>query len=172
MNRLLLTILLLVVPEPRAAAGDPFRWLEDIDGDAALAWVDVENGRSRAVLEAQPAFDTLYRSASDILTSESRIPTGTLQGDHVFNFWRDLTYPRGVLRRAALEGYAAGKPVWEPLLDLDWLARQERENWVFKGYDCVPPSFDRCLIRLSRGGTDASVLREFSVGELEFPKGE
>ena len=40
------------------------------------------------------------------------------------------------------------------LLDLDKLAADEHENWVWEGADCSP-SLKRCLLKLSRGGGDA-----------------
>jgi prolyl oligopeptidase len=49
------------------------------------------------------------------------------------------------------------------LLDLDTLAREEGEDWVWKGADCLPPDHRRCLVSLSRGGADATVVREFDT---------
>jgi prolyl oligopeptidase len=43
----------------------------------------------------------------------------------------------------------------------------EKENWVWKGADCAP-SQTRCLIRLSRGGGDAIVVREFDLASKTF----
>ena len=57
----------------------------------------------------------------EILTSEARIPYGDVRGDHVFNFWQDKSHVRGILRRSSLASYAAGKPDWETLLDVDAL---------------------------------------------------
>ena len=40
--------------------------------------------------------------------------------------------------------------------------RRKSENWVFKGAECAPGE-TRCLIRLSRGGGDAVVVREYDL---------
>jgi prolyl oligopeptidase len=56
------------------------------------------------------------------------------------------------------------------LLDLDQLAADEHENWVWKGADCTP-SLKRCLLTLSRGGGDAAVVREFDPDAKAFVKG-
>ena len=45
---------------------------------------------------------------------------------------------------------------------MDALAKAEKENWVFKGAECSPGEM-RCLIRLSRGGGDAVVVREYDL---------
>jgi prolyl oligopeptidase len=38
---------------------DPFLWLEEIEGEAALAWVARQNARTLAALESDPRFDRL-----------------------------------------------------------------------------------------------------------------
>ena len=40
--------------------------------------------------------------------------------------------------------------------------RRKSENWVFEGAECSPGE-TRCLIRLSRGGGDAVVVREYDL---------
>ena len=42
---------------------------------------------------------------------------------------------------------------------VDQLAEAEGENWVYEGTDCLAPDYNRCLITLSRGGSDAAVRR-------------
>ena len=54
-------------------------------------------------------------------------------------------------------------PDWEVALDLDALGRAEGERWVFAGAEVLVPSHDRSLLRLSRGGADAVVVREFDL---------
>jgi prolyl oligopeptidase len=56
------------------------------------------------------------------------------------------------------------------MLDLDALARREKENWVWGGAAFLRPSYDRCLITLSRGGADAAVVREFDIKTRAFVK--
>ncbi|NNF65949.1 MAG: S9 family peptidase, partial [Gammaproteobacteria bacterium] len=43
--------------------------------------------------------------------------------------------------------------------------------WIFEGYQCLGPDYDRCLLSLSRGGKDADVKREFSIADKAFVKG-
>jgi len=54
------------------------------------------------------------------------------------------------------------------VLDLDALAEDEDENWVWKGASCLAPEYRHCLLTLSRGGADAAVRREFDAAAKAF----
>jgi prolyl oligopeptidase len=71
-------------------------------------------------------------------------------------------------RRTTLDDYRGNNPAWEVLLDLDALAAAEGEDWVWAGSGVLPGTHDRALLRLSRGGGDAVVLREFSLLSKAF----
>ena len=143
-------------------------WLEEIEGEAQLDWVRAENTRTLGELQGDSRYDELYQEALDILTSNDRIPLGTIRADYLYNFRRDEEHVRGIWRRSTLDTYRAGEPEWETLLDIDALAEAEGENWIFQSADCLPPDYDRCIINLSRGGSDASIAREFSVANKAF----
>lgn len=147
---------------------DPYLWLEEVDSDRALEWVEARNSESLAYLEALPTFETLYERNLAILDSDARIAYPAVRGDHVFNFWRDANNPRGLWRRMAVADYLAGKTAWDVLLDVDALAKEEGEDWVFKGSNCLRPDYTRCLLNLSRGGADAAVVREFDIAAGTF----
>ena len=150
------------------ATADPYLWLEDVMGDRALNWVRERNAQSRAVLEAEPDFQSNRSRIKDILDSSDRIPYAGREGGHFYNFWRDKANPRGLWRRTTLDEYRKPQPAWELLLDLDQLATGEKENWVWKGADCLGGRSTRCLISLSRGGADATVVREFDLARRAF----
>ncbi len=57
------------------------------------------------------------------------------------------------------------------MLDLDALAQKEKENWVWHGDDCLPTEYRHCLLFLSRGGADATVVREFDLKTKSFVAG-
>ncbi|WP_428100483.1 prolyl oligopeptidase family serine peptidase [Candidatus Rariloculus sp.] len=147
---------------------DPYIWLEDVEGEEALNWVDRQNEQSVGYLESLPTFDELYDRNLEILNSDDRIAAPDLRGDHVFNFWRDATNTRGLWRRTTVEDYVDGDPDWEPILDLDALAEAEGEDWVWKGASCLRPDYRICVLNLSRGGADAVVMREFDVDNKAF----
>ena len=158
----------IVGPDDAAGIDDPYIWLEDVEGEEALDWVEAQNEVSVGYLESLPTFHGLYDRNLDILNSDERIAAPGLRGDHVFNFWRDAANIRGLWRRTTVEDYVSGNPDWETILDLDALAEAEGENWVWKGASCLRPDYRLCALHLSRGGADAVVIREFDVEERAF----
>ena len=56
-------------------------------------------------------------------------------------------------------------------IDLDALAKAEKENWVWRGAQILKPDYKRCLVALSRGGADATVTREFDLETRAFVAG-
>jgi prolyl oligopeptidase len=143
-------------------------WLEEVEGERALAWVREQNARSLAVLQGDARFARFEAEARRVLESEERIADPVLLGDRVYNFWQDATQVRGVLRRTDWESYAAGAPKWETVLDVDALAKAEGRNWVTGMPDCLPPAYRRCLVGLSNGGKDAATVREFDLESKRF----
>jgi prolyl oligopeptidase len=153
-------------PEPE----DPYRWLEEIDGERSLEWVREHNAKTAKRLEAHPGFPELYAQALAALDAESRIPEVEQRGDQLYNLWRDATHPRGVYRRTTLEELRKADPSWQTVLDLDALSAGG-EAWVFKGMSCLPKAYRHCLALLSPGGGDAVVVREFDMETLDFVAG-
>ena len=158
--------------EPKVAeTEDPFLWLEEVEGDRAIEWVKSQNERSLAELEGDARYAPLLDQAKAILNSDERIAGAGLRGGFAYNFWQDETNTRGLWRRMAVADYVAGSDDWDVILDLDALAEAEGENWVYKGVDCLEPDYNRCILTLSRGGSDASVRREFDVASKSFVEG-
>ncbi len=151
-----------------APADDPHLWLEDVGGERALAWVRERNAEAERVLQAEPGFDALRGALREVLDSREQIPYVTRLGPHLYNLWRDAANPRGLWRRTTLAEYRKPQPAWETVLDLDALGRAEGENWVWGGATCLGPAYRRCLVQLSRGGADATVVREFDLVDRRF----
>lgn len=145
-----------------------FLWLEEIDGERALEWVDKRNAESMKRLRDDPRYETLRAAAEEYYTAQDRIPYGQYFGGQVHNFWQDDDHVKGIVRTTTLAEYAKDQPEWDILLDIDKLAEQEGENWVYKGRTCRAPDYDRCLVALSRGGGDATEIREFDVNRESF----
>ncbi len=150
---------------------DPFMWLEDVTGEKPLDWVRERNAKTQTKFEADPSFNMLREDLLAILDSDARIPMVSKAGDFYYNFWRDKKNERGLWRRTTLDEYRKAEPKWEVILDLDKLAKDESENWVWSGASIIRPKHDRALINLSRGGADATVTREFDIEKREFVKG-
>jgi prolyl oligopeptidase len=147
---------------------DPWLWLEDVDSDRALAWVRERNLESEGELAALPGYAPLRARLKTILDSRDRIPYVGHHAGRFYNFWRDADHERGIWRRTTLDEYRKQAPAWETVLDMDALARDEGENWVWAGVTFLEPQGTRCLVSLSRGGGDAHVVREFDVATLAF----
>lgn len=138
----------------------PAAELEPIDSPAALNWASQWTAATTAALwdDAQP----VEAEFLEILDSEDRIPMVVRRGDFLYNFWRDREHPRGLWRRTR-ELPTHDQIDWEVLIDVDALAQAEGESWVWKGARVRSPEYDRALISLSRGGSDAVVIREFDL---------
>lgn len=151
-----------------SASEDPYLWLEEVQGDRALAWVRERNAQSRKALEAWPDFTGTRTRIRAVLDSRERIPDVTRRGPWLYNFWQDAEHPRGLWRRTTMAEYRKASPAWEVLLDVDALGRDEHENWVWAGAACLRPDDTRCLVKLSRGGADANVVREYDLAARRF----
>ena len=161
---------LIATPLLAEQPADPFGWLEEIEGAKALDWARAENARTLPVLEGDPRFAQMRADARSILTSPTRIPTGSIHNGAVYNFWQDDVQVRGVWRRASVTSYRAGKPAWETLIDFDQLAKNEGENWINGQFVCLSPEYRLCMVEMSRGGSDSSTWREFDTTARAFVK--
>jgi prolyl oligopeptidase len=150
---------------------DTYLWLEEVEGARALAWVREQNRRTLDELRSDQRYAGFEAAALRILEGRDRIADPVLLGGAVYNFWQDDRHVRGLLRRSDWASYAAGRPDWETVLDVDALSAQDGVKWVTGIPDCLPPSYRRCLVMLSRGGKDAAIVREFDLGDKRFVDG-
>ena len=154
-------------PMLEAPDDDPYLWLEEIDDDRALAWVEAQNAATLAQFG-----DARFAADRDILAAifdrPDNIPYIGRRGPLVFNFWKDAAHPRGLWRASSLDSFRSEEPQWDVLLDLDVLAATEGEDWIWNGAETLPGTHDRAIVRLSRGGADAVVLREFDLASRAF----
>ena len=126
--RLALAAALVFAAAPITAQGsdaeDPYIWLEEIQGERALAEVDQWNADTEAVLTAQAEYPLAKAWARQILDDTRQIAMpDAIMGDQVTNLWRDADNPRGLWRTATLQSYLAGAPEWRTLIDVDQLAQ-------------------------------------------------
>ncbi|MGB1298919.1 MAG: prolyl oligopeptidase family serine peptidase [Psychrobium sp.] len=147
-----------------------YLWLEEVQGEKPLAWVDAQNKKAFAPLKANPVYQESFDENLKLLNSNDRIAYATQRGDYLYNFWTDKNNQRGLYRRTTLEEYKKENPTWETILDIDELAKKDGQSWVYKGMNCLYPDYNRCLVSLSPGGTDAVVVREFDISKKAFVK--
>lgn len=160
-------IFLVAAAQGANSVDDPNLWLEDVHGQKPLAWVAEQNMRTKAVVEADARYQGDHDAILKVLDATDRIPLGGIDHNFVFNFWQDADNPKGIWRRTTIADYANANPHWQTLLDIDKLAKDEKENWIWKGASCSD-SLSRCLVFLSRDGGDAHVVREFDVATRTF----
>lgn len=147
---------------------DPYRWLEDIDGQAALDWVRARNAETLGSLGATDAFARTEEAIREVLDSDAKLPFVQKIGDYYYNFWTDAGHERGIWRRTTLEEYRTPDPAWQTVLDIDALNAEEGEDWVWHGASVLRPGYRKALIDLSHGGSDADVTREFDLETFRF----
>jgi prolyl oligopeptidase len=157
-------------PTLEAPDDDPYLWLEEIDGERALAWVERQN---KATLTGfgDAGFAADRDTLAAIYDRPDNLPLIARRGTRVFNFWKDAAHPRGLWRATTLDSYRGEQPEWDILLDLDALAAKEGVDWTWSGATTIPGAHDRAMLRLSRGGADAVVLREFDLASRDFVLG-
>ena len=153
-------------PTIAAPDDDPYLWLEVIEGERALAFVGQQNA-----LTLQKFGDAGFAGDRDalaaILDRPDNIPFISRRGGFVYNLWKDVNNPRGLWRRTTLAEFRKPNPAWEIIQDIDKLAADENEDWLFAGAQALPGSSAR-ILSLSRGGSDAVTLREFDIETRAF----
>ncbi len=146
---------------------DPYLWLEEVTGEEALDWVRARNEPTLAEF-CDGEFERMRTEALEVLDTDARIPYVVRRGEYLYNFWRDAANPRGLWRRTTLDSYRTDSPEWDVLIDVDELGRADDEKWVWAGAGVIYPEYTRALVGLSRGGSDASIVREFDMLTREF----
>ena len=147
---------------------DKYQWLEDVQGERSIDWVKAHNARTEEVLEKDPRFAELKASALKIYESPDRLPMPELKEGTIYNTWQDAEHVRGILRRTTLADYLDPEPHWTTIIDYDALAKQDKQEWVANGLNCLFPGNTLCLVSLSAGGEDADTQREFDLKTGKF----
>lgn len=169
MNKSLLIILLTVgFTQFMQAQEDQYQWLEDVDSQQSMNFVNELSEATFARLSAEADYQSIYERNLAIYNSTERIAYPSILGNYVYNFWKDKNHVRGIWRRATLDSYLSGEPSWETLLDIDALSEKDNIKWVYKGSNGLYPDYERFLVQLSNGGGDAVIIKEFDVNTKEF----
>src|SRR5260221_10529101 len=110
-------------PTLAAPDDDPYLWLEEIEGERALAFVEQQN---RLTLDkfGSAGFTADRDTLAAIYDRPDNIPYVTRRGGLLYNLWKDANNPRGLWRRTTLAEFRKPNPRWETLLDVDKLAAE------------------------------------------------
>jgi prolyl oligopeptidase len=175
---------------------DPYIWLENVESEESLQFAKESNDKCLSILgnpenenDNDVSTTSTYQRVLKVLESTDRIPMVSVFGYNniddnnnnepiLMNFWKDSLNPKGIWRRTTLQSYRTSTPIWETIIDLDQLAKDDNISWVWKGSIPLPRSRDnisatkkqvtRCLVQLSRGGSDAVHIREFDLITKQF----
>jgi len=125
---------------------DPYLWLEDIEGERALDFVDRQSLRTLEAFGGRQ-YVTDRDALAAIYDRTDNIPYVTRQGGLVYNLWKDAKNPRGLWRRTTLADFRNAEPGWETLLDIDRLATEEDKDWLLNWTQPLPGN-SRVIIAL------------------------
>ncbi|ESY33158.1 peptidase S9 [Mesorhizobium sp. LNJC384A00] len=154
-------------PTLNAPDDDPYLWHEDIEGERALDWTASQSARTLGHFGGTQ-FERDRAALTAIFDRPDKTPQITRHCHYLYNFWQDARNRRGLWRRSTLAAYMKADPQWEALLDLDAVAVSDGEDWIWGGASIEPERRERAFLRLSRGGSDAVVHREFDLKSLSF----
>ena len=153
---------------------DPHAALEKVLDEDNLKWVEQQNKVTVDRLGEIRGTKT-YERILEALDSKDKIPAAYEIGDKLYNFWQDDQHVQGIWRRASLDSYKSDNVQWETVLDIDALpppTKDTAKTWVWHGSNLLDDGqFDRCLISLSPGGSDADTTREFCLKTSTFVEG-
>ena len=151
-------------------------WLEEVQGERALAFAKQETRRPKQ--RWRPDERRRVQKILSVLESKEKIPNVSKIGEHYYNFRTSAENPRGVAARRVAgripeEGAGLGGGAWTStssarrrrvvgLQGLRVVPQCDSENRPIKG------SVTRTLISLSPGGSDAIVRREFDLVTKQF----
>lgn len=168
---------------------DPYIWLEDVESEESLNFAKSANAKCLEKLGDPKATSSgTYKKVLDVLESDDRIAYVTKYGVDdqgeplMYNIWKDSKNPKGLWRRTSMASYRTDKPEWHTVLDIDELAKKDGISWVYKGNTSLSRKIDpmsnneqrvtRSLVSLSRGGADATFIKEFDFLEEDFVSAE
>jgi len=154
-------------PTIAAPDDDPYLWLEEVEGERALDFVEQQNRRALEKFGGAQ-FTTDRDMLADIYDRPDNIPYVQRRGALLYNVWKDANNPRGLWRRTTFDQFRTPHPQWENLLDLDKLAAEENQDWLLNWTQTLPRTHARAILSLSRGGSDAVELREFDMATKTF----
>jgi prolyl oligopeptidase len=152
-------------PTIAAPDDDPYLWLEEVEGERALAFVEQQSRRTLHKFGGA-GFAADRDTLAAILDRPDNVPYVTRRGGVLYNLWKDANNPRGLWRRTTLVEFRKPTPQWEVVLDIDKLAADENEDWLLNWTHPLPGKHPRTIVDLDAKAfvTDGFVLSEAKSG--------
>lgn len=158
---------------PPTVSLESLTWLENPTDPRALQWAREQTRRSQDQLQKKGSYAAILAELQRTLKASAPIPNVVLLGVRAVRFDRDSAHPHGLLQVA--DRSAAGIGAWRTVVDVDALRKAEGKPYELQWYSvkdtCLPPAYDRCLLRLSPAGSDEVELREFDLTTGQFVEG-
>ncbi|MDB5581649.1 MAG: peptidase prolyl oligopeptidase active site domain protein [Bradyrhizobium sp.] len=150
-------------------APQPEDWLEG-SAPAVATWVASKNKRTRDALTRVPSFSQNYAVALQNSSLDQAQANLQFEEGFAYGLQQDATHPIGIWRRTRMAQAFDSDPHWQPLLDLDAMAKSEGRRWIFFGQSCRG---NRCLLYLWDAADMSRVTtREFDIISRRFvPRG-
>lgn len=145
---------------------DQFLWLEDLNSQKALDWVQQQNQKTLQHWTQRPRFQELQSQALHIHSQKDKPLTGSVFGGQIYQLWQDAENPLGVFRRAPLASFP-DSPQWQTILDLDQYSKEKGEATFLKEWRFLRGS-PLVLLSLSPKGKDACQFVEFDLSKMQF----
>jgi prolyl oligopeptidase len=174
----LAALFVCTTPCSQDASADMLEWLEPPQDPKALEWARQQTVAARLALASLPVSGTVAAELDAALKTAAPVPDLTLLGAKAVRLLRDAERPRGVLQvavrrrdgrlgdwRDVLSATSLREPGAAPL-ELKWGGEWDRPRDA-----CLPPAYERCMLRLSIGGSDEADLREFDLATGSFVTG-
>lgn len=134
---------------------DPYRWLEDVDGDKTAQWVVDQNAVAQPFLEAIPARDTINQRLTEVWNYE-RFTTPVKEGGRYFYRRNDGLQDQDVL-------YVTDSLDGEPRILIDPNTFSDDRTASMTSF-VVSPDGSRIAYSISEAGSD---WRHWKVREVE-----
>ena len=156
---------------PNGTPDDPYLWLEEVTGDEALAWVRERNAETLAALDRRATRfaelrDGSARGARRRRPHPVRRDAGRARST---TSGRTPSTPAGCGGAPRSRATAPATPTGRCCSTSTRSPTAEDENWVWAGADrAATPTTTARLVQLSRGGADATVVREFDLAATAF----
>lgn len=140
------------------------------DPAAIDAFVTSQNARTDAALR-DADYDADVAKAARIMGSAAHLRGLSRRGAWIYNFQTTADHPRGVWRRRADDGTMHPETGWDIVFDLDAYCDDTGADWHWRGAPTCPDNPERVLLRLSQGGSDQTLTREFDCSTKAFVDG-